>query len=201
MQKSVCYPAAAMNLPKGCRILSELTTRHFEQMAALEETYYAPEFITPAAESQRWYDTYPYTTVAAAAGEEIAGFVNLFPVRKEVFDSLLAGQLNDHDMGTEAVVDLSRHRGEVLEMFLSCVVVARPFRGSGLCRALLREAVKPYLPYLPCCNRVITDNVTEDGERFSRRYGFHCLGESEHDSRLYIQPFADFVRTVYSSLN
>ena len=91
---------------------------------------------------------------------------------------------------------LSLHRGEVLEMFLSCVVVARPFRGSGLCRALLQEAVKPYLPYLPCCNRVITDNVTADGERFSRRYGFRCLGESEHASRLYIQPFADFVQFV-----
>lgn len=185
-----------MELPQGCRWLRELHSCHFEQMAVLEESYYSPEFITPAAESQRWYDTYPYTTVVVAAGDGIAGFVNLFPVKQAVFDALLAGQYNDHDMTTEAVVDLSRHNGETLEMFLSCIVVAQPFRGSGLVRVLLQEAVRPYLPYLPCCNRIITDNITPDGERFSQRYGFRCLGSSAHSSRLYIQPFADFVRTV-----
>ena len=181
--------------------MRELHSRHFEQMAVLEESYYSPEFITPAAESQRWYDTYPYTTVVAAAGDGIAGFVNLFPVKQAVFDALLAGQYNDHDMTTEAVVDLSRHNGETLEMFLSCIVVARPFRGSGLVRALLQEAIRPYLPYLDCCNRIITDNITPDGERFSRRYGFRCIGSSTHSSRLYIQPFADFVRKVCSAQN
>lgn len=188
-----------MELPPGCRWLRELHSRHFEQMAVLEESYYSPEFITPAAESQRWYDTFPYTTVVAAAGDGIAGFVNLFPVKQAVFDALLAGQYNDHDMTTEAVVDLSRHNGETLEMFLSCIVVAQPFRGSGLVRALLQEAVSPYLPYLDFCNRIITDNITPAGERFSQRYGFRCLGESEHDSRLYIQPFADFVRRATES--
>lgn len=190
-----------MELPPGCRWLRELHSCHFEQMAVLEESYYSPEFITPAAESQRWYDTYPYTTVVAAAGNGIAGFVNLFPVKQSVFDALLTGQYNDHDMTTEAVVDLSRHNGETLEMFLSCIVVAQPFRGSGLVRALLQEAVRPYLPYLPCCNRIITDNITPDGERFSQRYGFRCLGSSAHSSRLYIQPFADFVRKVCSAQN
>lgn len=190
-----------MELPPSCRWLRELHSRHFEQMAVLEESYYSPEFITPAAESQRWYDTYPYTTVVAAAGDGIAGFVNLFPVKQAVFDALLAGQYNDHDMTTEAVVDLSRHNGETLEMFLSCIVVARPFRGSGLVRALLQEAIRPYLPYLDCCNRIITDNITPDGERFSRRYGFRCIGSSTHSSRLYIQPFADFVRKVCSAQN
>ncbi len=199
MQRRLCYPAAAMNLPNGCRILHRLNSRHFEQMAALEESCYAPEFITPAAESQRWYDTYPYTTVAAAAGKEIAGFVNLFPVHAPVFEALLTGQLNDRDMTTEDIVDLSRHNGETLEMFLSCIVVARPFRGSGLLPTLLREAVRPYLPYLSCCNRVITDNITADGERFSQRYGFRSLGSSAHSGHLYIQPFADFVRRIYGA--
>ncbi len=190
-----------MELPPGCRWLRELHSRHFEQMAVLEESYYSPEFITPAAESQRWYDTFPYTTVVAAAGDGIAGFVNLFPVKQAVFDALLAGQYNDHDMTTEAVVDLSRHNGETLEMFLSCIVVAPPFRGSGLVQALLQEAVRPYLPYLDCCNRIITDNITPAGERFSQRYGFRCIGSSTHSSRLYIQPFADFVRKVCSAQN
>lgn len=187
-----------MQLPPGCRWLRELHSRHFEQMAALEESYYSPEFITPAAESQRWYETYPYTTVVAAAGEEIAGFVNLFPVKQAVFEALLTGQYNDRDMTSDAVVDLSRHSGETLEMFLSCIVVARLFRGSGLVQALLRKAIHPYLPYLPCCNRIITDNITADGERFSQRYGFRRLGSSAHSGHLYIQPFADFVGRVYS---
>lgn len=185
-----------MEFLPGFQLLCELSYEHFRQMAALEEEFYSAEFITPAEESYRWYQAYPYTTVVAAAGEEIAGFVNLFPVHQDVFEALLAGKLNDHDMGTDAVVDLSAHVGERLEMFLSCVVVAQPYRGRGLLRAMLREAIRPYLPFMPYCHRIITDNVTTDGERFSRRYGFRCLGDSAHDSRLYIQPFADFVRQV-----
>jgi hypothetical protein len=171
-----------------------LTPLHFDRMEALELTCYGPEFITPAAESYRLYRRFPYTTVAALAGEEIAGFVNLFPVKEPIFEALLQGEYNDHDMETDAVVDLAAHAGEKLEMFLSCVVAAPAFRGSSLVPALLQAAITPYLPYLRYCNRVITDNVTPAGERFSQRYGFRCLGSSSHSSSIYIQPFADFVR-------
>ena len=192
----LCYNAGQMSLPEGCRLLSELNYQHFELMAQLEETYYSRDYITPAEESYRWYRRHPYSTLVVADGDEIAGFVNLFPVKAEVFAALLAGQLNDHDMGAEAMLNPAEHAEEGLEMFLSCVVVSPRHRGGRLVPAMLKEAIKPYLPYLPCCRRVITDNVTDDGERFSRRYGFRPLGHSGHASKLYMQDFADFIRRI-----
>lgn len=177
-------------------ILTSVTSRHFEQMAELERLFYDDSFITPAAESERLFRLYPYTLVAAADGHEIAGFVNLFPVKKHIYDALATGMLNDHDLTAEAVTDLSLHRGEPLYMFLSCIVVAPAYRAIGLSRKLLTAAVQPYLPYLDYCRDVVTDNVTQDGVRFSRRYGFRPVGNSQHASSIFVQPFADFVQRI-----
>lgn len=165
-------------------------------MAELERLFYDDSFITPAAESERLFRLYPYTLVAVADGNMIAGFVNLFPVKKHIYDALVNGILNDHDLTAEAVTNLSQHRGEPLHMFLSCIVVAPAYRTMGLARTLLTAAVQPYLPYLEYCQQVVTDNVTDDGVRFSQRYGFRPVGSSHHASSIFVQPFADFVRRI-----
>lgn len=178
------------------RIVRELSYRHFEQMTALELLYYDEEFITPTEESYRWYTSAPYTTLAAMVGDEVVGFVNLFPVKPEVFSLLLSGELNDHDMTTEAVVDLAMHQGEPLDMFLSCIVVGPEYRGTGLSLELLRAAVAQYAPVQHCCRMVLTDNVTPAGEAFSRRLGFSFQTRSNHDSCIYTLPYTDFIAAI-----
>ena len=83
-----------MPLPQGCRMADTLTPLHFDRMEALELTCYGPEFITPAAESYRLYRRFPYTTVAALAGEEIAGFITLHPSNRYDGDCLYVVNLN-----------------------------------------------------------------------------------------------------------
>ena len=69
----------------------KLTYGHFEQMFDLEKTFYNEEFITPAAEAWRWYELHPHSVTVAMHGEELAGFVNLFPVRQDLYDAIAAG--------------------------------------------------------------------------------------------------------------
>ena len=79
-------------------------------------------------------------------------------------------------------------------MFLSCVVVHRDFRKSGLTRQLLRAALQPYAD-LPCTG-IVTDNVTADGCAFSERYGFTRIGASDHGSWIYEQAWDSFKKHV-----
>lgn len=173
-----------------------LRYRHFEQMAQLEHRYYGEEFITPPQEAYRWYLRYPYTVVAAAEGDEVVGFVNLFPVKPAIYEALRAGRFNDHFLTLEGVADPEADPGSPLHMFLSCIVVAEAYRATGLARALLQAAVQQYAPVYHRCTEVLTDNVTAQGERFSRRYGFRFLCRSDHASAIYRQSWADFAAAV-----
>lgn len=173
------------------RILQELNYRHFEEMEALELQFYAPEFITPPQESWLWYQHHPHCTVAAETDGHIVGFVNLFPVKTAVYQALAEGRFNDHFMTLDDVADIT---STPLHMFLSCVVVTQDARKCGVTRMLLRAAVQAY-DGLPCLN-VITDNVTPEGCAFSERYGFTLRCCSNHDSRVYEQPWASFIERI-----
>lgn len=183
----------------GLRIPDELTEQHFEQMASLEAQYYGEDNITPPAEAYRWYKRYPATTIAAAVGEQIVAFVNLFPVKAEIYDALCAGQFNDHTLTLEGLVDPQTESDEPLHMFLCCVLTEPAYRGLGLTRHLLSLAVEQYEPVQHRCRRIITDNVTPEGAAFSRHYGFEQVQTSDHNSLIFEQDYADFAARVLGS--
>lgn len=183
----------------GLRIPDELTEQHFEQMAALEAQYYGEDNITPPAEAYRWYKRNPATTIAAAVGEQIVAFVNLFPVKAEIYDALRAGQFNDHTLTLEGLADPQTESDEPLHMFLCCVLTEPAYRGLGLTRHLLSLAVEQYEPVQQRCRRIITDNVTPEGAAFSRHYGFEQVQTSVHNSLIFEQDYADFAARVLGS--
>lgn len=183
----------------GLRIPHELTEQHFEQMAALEAQYYGEDNITPPAEAYRWYKRYPATTIAAAEGEQIVAFVNLFPVKAEIYDALRAGQFNDHTLTLEGLADPHSESDEPLHMFLCCVLTEPAYRGLGLTRHLLSLAVEQYEPVQHRCRRIITDNVTPEGAAFSRHYGFEQVQTSDHNSLIFEQDYATFAARVLGS--
>lgn len=183
----------------GLHIPDELTEQHFEQMASLEAQYYGEDNITPPAEAYRWYKRYPATTIAAAVGEQIVAFVNLFPVKAEIYDALRAGQFNDHTLTLEGLADPHSESDEPLHMFLCCVLTEPAYRGLGLTRHLLSLAVEQYEPVQHRCRRIITDNVTPEGAAFSRHYGFEQVQTSDHNSLIFEQDYADFAARVLGS--
>ena len=178
------------------RIVEELTEVHFACMAALEAQYYGEDCITPPAEAYRWYKRYPGTTIAAAVGEQIVAFVNLFPVQKHIYDALRAGEFNDHTLTLEGLADPWDGSEEPLHMFLCCVLTEPAYRGLGLTRHLLSLAVEQYEPVQHRCRGIITDNVTPAGAEFSRRYGFEQVQLSGHDSCIFEQDYAAFAARV-----
>ena len=173
-----------------------LQFRHFEQMARLEEQYYGAEFITPPEEAWRWYERYPYTVVVELVDDAVVGFVNLFPVKADIYEALCEGRFNDHFLTLEGVADIAAPGEAPLHMFLSCVLVEPAYREQGLTRRLLAKAAAQYAAVRHRCTAVVTDNVTEDGEQFSLRYGFRLLCHSDHGSAVYAMPWAEFERAL-----
>lgn len=200
----------------GLGVLDGLTRGHFEEMARLEARFYGDDYITPPDEAYAWYLRAPDTTVVLADGRgRIAGFINMFPVRDGVYEALRSGTFNDRDLtANDVVVVASRpcgaSRGGLpgqeglapgprLHMFLSCVVVDDAYRRRSAGTAagrLLREAVRRYEPVECLVDTVLVDNVTPDGVRFSRRWGFEPVVASDHGSQVFEQPYAAFARRV-----
>lgn len=212
---------SAAGAAEGLRVLGALDMGRFEEMERLEAGCYGPEFIAPAAEAYAWYLRLPDSTVALADGAgAVVGFVNMFPVTDGVYRALRAGTFNDADLKASDVVDVSglaagpgpKSEGAPtsgpqpgsegvptsgpLHMFLSCIVVERAHRGGEVARALLREAVARYERIEGLVDEIVTDNVTPEGVRFSRRWGFAPVCASDHASQVFAQPYAVFVRRV-----
>ena len=170
----------------------KLTFEDFEKMHSLEKKFYEEEFITPSEEAYEWYKKYPYTVTVAKDGDKIAGFVNLFPVKKHIFELIKAGKFNDSEMTAEDIED--KECKEMLNMFLCCAVIDEEYRRDGLTAKLLRAASKQYEGCI--CGEIVADNVTEDGYAFSEKYGFDFVCNSDHDSKIYIQKYSSFVEKI-----
>lgn len=185
----------------GVHIADQLVYSQFEEMAALEGQAYGEEFITPVAEAWEWYRCHPASVVAAIddGSGAIAGFANLFPVRPALFNALAAGLFNDSDLTADQILDLPKPGEPLLTtMFLSCIVVEESYRGRGLARWLLGEAARTYEGCVDPGARIVTDNVTPQGERLSQRLGFELACVSHHGSHVYLRDYAGFVRVLTS---
>lgn len=174
-----------------------LHAEHFIEMAQLERRFYGDEYITPAAEAFACYTRFPLSTVAATAADGgVVGFVNLFPVRQHVFNGLLSGTFNDSALTEADMAEVPPPHGERLPMFLSCIAIDPAYRAGGTARRLLCAAADGYASVEHLCDLVVTDNVTEDGRRFSERLGFSFVCESDHGSRVYAMRYAELLQRL-----
>jgi len=176
-------------------IAKELSFKDFEKMSALELKFYGEDYVTPAEEAYLWYQKYPHTVTAAKEGDSIAGFVNLFPVKDDVFEKLKAGKFNDSQMKLDDIADINGTDGK-LNMFLCCIVIDEKYRRGSFTKKLLLTAAQQYESVYEKCGDIVTDNVTKDGSQFSDRYGFSFVCNSNHGSKIYIQKFADFLNRI-----
>ncbi|MGL5439707.1 MAG: GNAT family N-acetyltransferase [Filifactoraceae bacterium] len=175
-------------------IRRDLNIEDFKAMEILEQCCYGREYITDFNEAYKWYQTYPYTVLAAFEGDDLAGFVNFFPVTEYVMDELKAGRFSDRNLKVEHIVDINSE--ENFNMFLCCVVVSPFYQERGLANYLLKSATKQYKDIESRCNYVITENVTKEGEALSKRYGLKIWGESQYKTKIYIGDYKSFVKLL-----
>ena len=176
-------------------------------MAAMEARFYGEDLITPAEEAWRWYECYPFTTVAVrvtggAAREDgeapNAGFVNLFPVTGAVHDALLAGLFNDANLTVDDVVDpWGQAEGGAcdapLHMLLSCIVVDAAWQGTGLAYDLVTQAAAQYAEHAHRIADVVVDTATPDGAKLARNLGFSLARPSDHGTQIWYSTWSGFI--------
>lgn len=179
-------------------IKQKLTLEDFKTMKKLEEKYYDDEFITPYEEVYEWYNTYDYSIRAVEEDGEVIGFLNLFPIKDEIFNLLKQGKFNDKYLEKDHIVDIYNKDKNEINLFLSCILIDDKYRKTNALQLLLEEYVKYYseLEKSVVIKYVITDNVTESGARFSERLGFTKIIDSNHDSKVYATTFNDLKMNI-----
>lgn len=174
------------------KLLDKLEKQHFYEMFELEKRFYPEEFITPVEASFEYYTRYAYSTVAAAQNGRIAGFINLFPVKEEVFSAILAGSYNDSGLTSSDIADISECGSAKLNMFLSCIAVEECTCRHALTGALLRAAIENYAHIAPRFELIATDSITDAGRRFSLRMGLTPIAYSDHATTVFTGSYSEF---------
>ncbi|MEF9951499.1 MAG: GNAT family N-acetyltransferase [Clostridium sp.] len=173
----------------------DLYLEDFKEMEDLEKEYYSSEFITPYTESYMWYKKAPHSIYVEKINGEIAGFINMFPVNREVFNSIKKGEFNDAALRFSDIISIDNVKNRD-NMFLSCIVVNKKYRGIGIALKMLTSSIDIYRSVNSKIENIITDNVTKDGENFSIKIGLKKEVESNHNSQIYIGNYLEFVDNV-----
>lgn len=180
-------------------IKTELTMADFVQMEELEKRYYTEEHITPAAEAYEWYIHRPYSILALEQDDCIIGFMNLFPVRQEIFAQIEKGSFNDKYLTYEDIIQLPSTGVPSMNLFLSCVVIHEQYRKSNALSMLLTRYAAFYNSLQgqgTDIGLIAGDAVTPAGERFFTKIGLKRRCASDHVSTIYHGTYNAFVDAV-----
>lgn len=180
-------------------IKTTLSLADFAQMESMEKEYYGPEFITDYNEAFDWYTRFSFTTMAIEDQGRIVGFLDLFPITQETFDLISQGIFNDKNLTAYNIMDIRKTDLAQVNLFLSCIVIDRAYRKTDALKILLRCYVDYYNAFISrgiLIDEIITDNVTHEGERFSKKIGFRKIRSTNHNSVVYGQKYAEFSRTI-----
>lgn len=176
-----------------------LTLDDFKDMHHLEAKYYDESHITPYQEAYRWYLAFPWSNAALYEQGKLVGFLDLFPVDEDLYFKIAEGEFSDADLKAEDMIDIGTPQKGVLHMFLCCIVIDEAYRKTDALKLLLQKQVDFYKPFIENglqIEKIITDNVTQAGDRFSTRLGFSKHRESTHGSTINVGDYADFTRRI-----
>lgn len=185
------------------RIKQQLTLSDFYEMERLEKRYYPSDYITAAAMSYAWYTHWPDCIRAAAFRDSVIGLINLFPIRESLYQTIKSGGYNDKYLTSQDI--LIPTRGDKgLHLFLSCVVVDAQYRRFNPLSLLLESYISLYDSYIDAglsIKSMITDNVTQEGVRFSESLGFIREAKSDHASIICTAEYSRFRDAVLERFN
>jgi hypothetical protein len=187
------------------KIKNEKTMEDFIEMEKLELRYYAEEHVTPHEEAYLWHLENPQTGMVLEDQGKIIAFMDLLPVKQNVFEGIKSGIFNDKYLTTDDMVKMDQlNPGDRINLLLSCVVVEESYRKTEALDMLLKAHLNYYLSYVEkgiVIDSVITSNVTKQGEKFSEKMGFRRLGISEHKTVIYLISFFDFTVRIKKGLH
>lgn len=180
------------------KIQDHLTLEHFSQMEQLELQYYDAEYITPYTESYNWYIYRKDTIVAIEDDHRIIAFMNLFPIRPDIYEQIASGKFNDSMLTTNHII-APHSNPEQVSYFLSCVVVDEPYRKTPALNMMLHH----YIKHLNAAEQhgcqikqIVMDTVTEAGSRFAIRLGMEMICHSDHHSTVYACSYQAFKQAI-----
>ncbi len=199
---------------------TDYTIDDFIQMYELEKKYYTEDHITPYEEAYRWHLKYPWSSCALEDQGRIIGFLDLLPITESLFQEIKSGNFNDSSLSYTDICDITEITEGSVHLFLSCIVIEKEYRKTAALSMLFKHQIEFYDGYVKnaemkelripddTCqpkgiplhiSHVITDNVTKEGEKFSKRLGFQKVVHTQFDSVIYVQEYNNFRQYFYKS--
>ena len=178
------------------KVVKDLQLDDFKKMEEIEKKYYEVDYITDAATAYDWYLYWDKTVVCIKENNEVAGFMNLFPVVSSVYEEVKRGSFNDKFLCKEMVL-IPENNGEEYNLFFSCIAIDEKFKGREVSALLIQEYLKIYTELAESgikFGEVIADTITEEGTAFVEKIGLKKICLSDHNSTISSAAFEDFIK-------
>ncbi|MEG0663134.1 MAG: GNAT family N-acetyltransferase, partial [Anaerovoracaceae bacterium] len=157
------------------------------------------EHISPYEEAYGWYQQYPWYNVVLEEDDKIVAFLELFPMTETLYQAYRSGCFDDDGLSAEDIVDIfSAEPGQYNLCWLT-IAVHPEYRGKGALHQLFAYQVEFYEQFRKkgiIFDRVITDNVTEEGINFSKKLGFSKVKDTIFGTVIYEMGYTQFKERV-----
>lgn len=160
------------------------------KVMALDAECYADEYVGELANMEARYLRNKKTFVCIMQGEELAGYINFFPVKPALWEEIVeTGQtIRDDDIRGDEMADYSRE--EPNRLFIISVVIAPKYRSDKDAVITLTNAFADYLCSLEAdgysIDAISATAVSEDGMKFLRTRNFCLYREIEDENKVYV---------------
>lgn len=171
------------------------------QLHQMEKKYYTEEHIAPYEEVYKWNQKFPWSSAVLEEDGKIVAFLDMFPIKEHLLQKIQSGTYNDSNLTYEDIVDITTVKQGHFHMFLCCMVIEKEYRNKDTQKLLFNQLIDFYATNKTdqvIIDRIITDNVTEEGIHLSKKLGFKKAIDSDYQSTIYLGKYDSFVKTVKS---
>ena len=183
---------------KGISTLEEFT-KIFDQTTLIDDACYGAEpnwsdYAIPDGLAEKWIGANPdiYSFLIKQDGtEEVIGYINAMPLKKETFEKLLKGKVHDHEIQPDDILPYDSS-SKNLDIYVMSIALKPEFQNKHLdlkeygfeklYKSLIDKTINYYLNTGNKVNRIAAIGWTDKGKKLCKFMGMRQTGVFEEQT-------------------
>ena len=168
-------------------IANKLSFKDHIRMAEIERFYWDKSLISSPEVTLSWYNHNPETVVAVRDTKTglLAGHLSLIPVDDEIYYKIRSGNYIDTEIHVNHI-ERYDHPGKY-KLYCCALAIDPKHKGGIAFKMIAKEYLKKFNSLKEkgiSFTDIISDNLTLEGEKFSKVFGMKLINLSSHGSKI-----------------
>ena len=153
------------------KITYQVDDNLLKQMLKLDESVYKKEDCGTFEICKEWLSINNDIYTILLLDNKVIGYINFMPISDKCYNKFISGLKKDYEINSKDIIPFSKTK--YIKCLLTSVVIHKDFQNSMAIKYLYNgfiEKIKKYAKENIKISNIILDCVSEDGEKFAKKY-------------------------------